>query len=84
MWKTPAEQAARCLTYKFQSNKVNQTAGQGNVLNQMNQGAMGHSFNESILDHLIFVLDIVLLCAQQDIPLHWHKENYLHSTEEPL
>lgn len=60
MWKTPAKQAALCFTHKFQSNKVNQTAGQSNVLNQMNLGTMGHSFNERNLDHLIDVLDIVL------------------------
>uniref|UniRef100_A0A3B3R0H2 DUF4371 domain-containing protein n=1 Tax=Paramormyrops kingsleyae TaxID=1676925 RepID=A0A3B3R0H2_9TELE len=60
---------------KFQGYRANQTAGRGNVLNQMNRDAMDYSFIERNQDHLKVVLDIVLFCAKQDIPLRGHREN---------
>lgn len=45
MQKTPDEPQSVSLD-KFQSYRANQTAGRGNVLNQMNHDAMGYSFIE--------------------------------------
>uniref|UniRef100_A0A8C9YWK2 TTF-type domain-containing protein n=1 Tax=Sander lucioperca TaxID=283035 RepID=A0A8C9YWK2_SANLU len=60
---------------KFQGYRDNQTGGRGNVLNQMNRDAMDFSFIERNRDHLKVVLDIVLFCAKQGIPLRGHREN---------
>lgn len=60
---------------KFQNYRANQSSGRGNVLNQMNRDAMDYLFIERNRDHLKVVLDIVLLCAKQDIPLRGHRED---------
>ena len=40
----------------------------------MNRDAMDYSFTERNREHLKVVLDIVLFCAKQDIPLRGHRE----------
>ena len=59
----------------FQSYRANQTAGQGNALNQMNHDAMDYSFIERNQNHLQVILNIELFCAKQDISLRGHREN---------
>lgn len=59
----------------FQSYRANQTAGRGNVFNQMNHDAMDYSFIERNQDHLKVILNIVLFCAKQDISLRGHRGN---------
>uniref|UniRef100_A0A667Y2X2 TTF-type domain-containing protein n=1 Tax=Myripristis murdjan TaxID=586833 RepID=A0A667Y2X2_9TELE len=58
----------------YESYRASQSSGRGNVINQMNRDAMSFSFIERNRDHLKVVLDIVLFCAKQDIPLRGHRE----------
>lgn len=76
MQKTPDVQAPPFVSLdQFQSYRPNQTAGRGNVLNQMKCDAMDYSFIERNRYHLKVILDILLFCAKQDMPLHGHREN---------
>lgn len=60
------------MDWKIQGCRDSQTAGKGNVFNQMECEETNYSFNEN---YQKVVLDIVLFCAKQDITLRGHREN---------
>ena len=44
------------------------------MLNRTKRDAMGYLFIKRNRDHLKVILDIVLFCVKQDIPLHGHSD----------
>lgn len=54
--------------------KQSHQPGRGNVINQLNNDA-SQSFIERNRQHLMVVIDLVLFCAKQEIPLRGHREN---------
>lgn len=73
--KTHIFARGQLLAYK-ECHKPN---SRGTVLNQMDQDAANMDFIERNRAHVKVVLDIIMMCAQQDIPLRGHRE-----TEEAL
>lgn len=52
-----------------------QPDGKGTVLDQLNRDEVNVSFVERNREYIKVVLDIVLFCAKQDIPLRGHRES---------
>lgn len=55
--------------------KQSQQLGRGNNINQLNNDASGKSYIDRHRQHILLVIDLVLFCAKQEIPLRRHQEN---------
>ncbi|KAK7163906.1 hypothetical protein R3I94_002577 [Phoxinus phoxinus] len=55
--------------------KQSHQPGRGNIINQLNNDASDTSFIERHRQHIMMVIDLVLFCAKQEIPLRGHREN---------
>uniref|UniRef100_A0A3B4VA62 TTF-type domain-containing protein n=1 Tax=Seriola dumerili TaxID=41447 RepID=A0A3B4VA62_SERDU len=72
--KHKASRAHAAALGKMDGYKQSHQPGRGNVVNQLNNDA-SQSFIERNRQHLMVVIDLVLFCAKQEIPLRGHREN---------
>uniref|UniRef100_A0A3B4X175 TTF-type domain-containing protein n=1 Tax=Seriola lalandi dorsalis TaxID=1841481 RepID=A0A3B4X175_SERLL len=72
--KHKASRAHAAALGKMDGYKQSHQPGRGNVINQLNNDA-SQSFIERNRQHLMVVIDLVLFCAKQEIPLRGHREN---------
>ena len=59
---------------KFEAYRETKTSGRGNVIDQMDLDARDKAFVERNREHIKVVLDIVMLCAKQDLSLRGGRE----------
>lgn len=55
--------------------KQSHQPGRGNIINQLNNDASDKSLIDRHRQHIMMVIDLVLFCAKQEIPLRGHREN---------
>lgn len=55
--------------------KASHKPERGNIINQLHKDAVNNSFVERNRKHINAVIDLILFCAKQDIPLRGHHED---------
>ena len=73
--KHGASRAHSAALSKTEGFRQSHQPGRGNIVNQLNNDACNRSFVERNREHIKVVIDLVLCCAKQGIPLRGHREN---------
>lgn len=73
--KHEASRAHAAALGKMDGFKQSHQPGWGNIINQLNNDASNKSFIKRHRQHIMMVIDLVLFCAKQEIPLRGHRKN---------
>lgn len=76
--KHEASRAHAAALGKMDGFKQSHQPGRGNIINQLNNDASDKSLIDRHRQHIMMVIDLVLFCAKQEIPLRGHRENALN------
>lgn len=73
--KHEASRAHATVLGRSEGYKASHKPERGNIINQLHKDAVNSLFVERNREHIKVVIDLILFCAKQDIPLRGHREN---------
>lgn len=73
--KHEASRAHTTALGRYEGYRQSHKPGRGNIINQLHKDDVNSSFVQRNREHIKVVIDLVLFCAKQDIPLRGHREN---------